>query len=98
MPFNSFNFWLIFPFIFSLYWLIPSRNADVKKWYLIVVSYLLYMNWKPIFAVVLLFVTVVTFCGAKVLPVDDKKRRRVLIWIFGLLSLLPLLVLHLFQM
>lgn len=92
MPFNSFNFWLIFPFIFSLYWLIPSRNVDVKKWYLILVSYLLYMNWKPVFAVVLLFVTVFTFFGAKVLPVDDKKRKRVLIWIFGLLSLLPLLV------
>ena len=92
MPFNSFNFWLIFPFIFSLYWLIPSKNVDIKKWYLIVVSYLLYMNWKPVFAVVLLFVTFVTFLGAKVLPVDDKKRKRVLIWIFGLLSLLPLLV------
>ena len=65
---------------------------DIKKWYLIVVSYLLYMNWKPVFAVVLLFVTFVTFFGAKVLPVDDKKRKRGLIWIFGLLSLLPLLV------
>lgn len=27
MPFNSFNFWLIFPFIFGIYWLIPTIAA-----------------------------------------------------------------------
>ncbi len=92
MPFNSFNFWLVFPFIFSFYWLIPSKYAAMKKWYLILVSYLLYMNWKPAFAVVLLFVTGVTFYGAKALSVDDKQRRYGMIWITGLLSLLPLLI------
>ena len=35
MPFNSFNFWLIFPFIFGVHWLIPAkynvwRKADVE--------------------------------------------------------------------
>lgn len=25
MPFNSFNFWLIFPFIFELYWLLLAK-------------------------------------------------------------------------
>ena len=67
MPFNSFSFWLIFPLVFGLYWLIPSRFRSYKKWYLIIVSYLLYMNWKPAFAVVLLYVTVVNFYGAKAL-------------------------------
>ena len=67
MPFNSFNFWHVFPLLFGLYWLIPSRFPSYKKWYLIIVSYLLYMNWKPAFAVVLLFVTGITFYGAKAL-------------------------------
>ena len=25
MPFNSLNFWLVFPFIFGLFWLIPAK-------------------------------------------------------------------------
>lgn len=52
MPFNSFNFWLVFPLLFGLYWLIPSRFPSYKKWYLIIVSYLLYMNWKQAFVFV----------------------------------------------
>ena len=31
MPFNSFNFWLVFPFIFSLYWLIPAKYNQWRK-------------------------------------------------------------------
>ena len=65
MIFNSFSFWLVFPFIFFGYWLIPSQFAKAKKWFLVVVSYLLYMNWKPSFALALLFVTLITFYGAK---------------------------------
>ena len=92
MSFNSFSFWLIFPVVFLSYWLIPYRMNSFRKWYLIIVSYLLYMNWNPAFAVVLLFVSGITFYGAKALSVDDKIRRYSLIWIFALLTLLPLLV------
>ena len=91
MPFNSFNFWLVFPLIFSFYWLIPSKYASYKKWYLIFISYLLYMNWKPAFALVLFWVTCATFFGAKVLFGNEKKKSRHLIWLFSLMSLFPLL-------
>ena len=63
MPFNSLNFWLVFPFIFGLYWLIPAKYNQARKVFLMLVSYLLYMNWKPAFALVLLGVTLVTFWG-----------------------------------
>jgi len=63
MPLNSFNFWLIFPIIFGIYWLIPAKYNSSRKWFLILVSYLLYMNWKPAFAVVLLLVTLITYRG-----------------------------------
>lgn len=93
MPFNSFNFWLIYPFIFGLYWLIPAKYNQVRKVMLILVSYLLYMNWKPVFALVLLGVTLVTFWGGCLLDgqPDIKKRKR-LVWLFAVLSILPLLV------
>lgn len=63
MPFNSFQFWFLFPVIFLVYWLIPARFNPWRKVFLVVVSYLLYMNWKPAFALVLLGVTLITFGG-----------------------------------
>ena len=38
MPYNSFNFWLIFPFIFGLYWLIPAKYNQWRKVFLVLVS------------------------------------------------------------
>ena len=66
MAFNSFQFWFIFPVIFLVYWLIPARYNVGRKVWLVLVSYLLYMNWKPAFALVLLGVTLITFCGGGV--------------------------------
>ena len=63
MLFNTFNFWLIFPFIFGIYWLIPYRYNVLRKLFLLIVSYLLYMNWKPAYGLVLLFVSLITYGG-----------------------------------
>lgn len=63
MAFNSFNFWLVFPFIFLFYWVIPAKWNTWRKIFLVIVSYLLYMNWKPAYALVLLGVTLVTYGG-----------------------------------
>lgn len=63
MTFNSFSFWLVFPLIFGVYWLIPAKWNQWRKVFLIMVSYLLYMNWKPTFALVLLAITLVTYRG-----------------------------------
>lgn len=99
MTFNSFSFWLVFPLIFGVYWLIPAKWNQWRKVFLIVVSYLLYMNWKPTFAFVLLAITLVTYGGGYLIDnqlIDDNelriKRRKRLIWLFAVLSLLPLLV------
>ena len=97
MPFNSFNFWLIFPFIFGIYWLIPAKWNQWRKVFLVMASYLLYMNWKPAFALVLLGVTLVTYWGGQVLERKDERekitvKRKRLVWLFGLIGLLPLLV------
>ena len=58
MAFNIFNFWMVFPFIFGLYWLIsPKYNL----WWialLIVMCNLLYINWKTAFGIDLLGVAV----------------------------------------
>lgn len=104
MAFNSFSFWLVFPFIFGLYWLIPAKYNQWRKVFLVLASYLLYMNWKPAFAIVLLGVTFVTYWGGQFLSSEFKveslesvnslksSRRKRLAWCFALLALLPLLV------
>ncbi len=92
MPFNSFNFWLIFPFIFGLYWLIPAKYNQARKVFLVLVSYLLYMNWKPAFAIVLLGVTLITYWGGRRLDNQKANGKKSLAWLFTLLAVLPLLV------
>jgi len=99
MSFTSFNFWVVFPLIFCFYWLIPPKWNQWRKLFLVAVSYLLYMNWKPGFALVLLGVTLVTFCGGHILQVNgnggsvnDSSRRKRLVWLFSLLGILPLIV------
>lgn len=99
MAFNSFNFWLVFPFVFGFYWLIPAKWNQWRNVFLVVASYLLYMNWKPAFALVLLGVTLITYIGGKIFDSERVKneelkvnRRKRLIWLFALLGLLPLLV------
>jgi len=99
MVFNSFSFWIVFPFIFGFYWLIPSKCNQWRKVFLVVASYWLYMNWKPAFALVLLGVTLITYWGGQIFDgerVNNEElkvgRRKRLIWLFSLLGLLPLLV------
>ena len=93
MRFNSLNFLLLFPFIFCFYWAIPARYGQGRKWFLILVSYLLYINWKPAFALVLLGVTVITYIGALILDSQlTRSRKRILASFFSILALFPLLV------
>lgn len=89
MPFNSFSFWLVYPLIFAFYWLIPVNRNTWRKVFLLVMSYLLYMNWKPSFALVLLGVTLITFWGGSLFDGGKKKK---LIWPMTLLGILPLLI------
>lgn len=69
MLYNSFAFLLFFPTVTCLYYLIPQTW---KRWYLLIVSYLFYMNWNPTYALLLAFVTLTTYGGAK--QIASKKK------------------------
>ena len=57
--------------------------------FLLAVSYLLYLNWKPVYALILLGVTLVTYYGARLIEKNERKKQ---IMVLGaVLSLLPLL-------
>ena len=73
--------------------MIPVKFNLARKVFLILVSYLLYMNWKPAFAIVLLGVTLITYFGGYLLDKNKIERSRKSIAIlFAILSLLPLIV------
>lgn len=90
MIYNSFNFILLFPLIFLLYYLIPAKYQTVRNWYLLAVSYSLYIAWKPIYALILLGVTGITYCFALYVGKPQLKGRKALLTTGVILSLLPL--------
>lgn len=58
MNFNSFQYLLFLPITVILYFILPKR---IKNPMLLVASYYFYMNWNPVYALLMLFSTVVTF-------------------------------------
>ena len=88
MIFNSFNFIVLFPLIFLLYYAIPAKYAKGRNLYLLIVSYLLYLQWKPVYALILLGVTAVTYYAA--IAVERAKRPKRILTAGVLLALLPL--------
>lgn len=65
MSFVSFRFWVILPLVFILYWLIPSKYIRIKNLYLLGLSLFFYVLWKPVFALILLYIIVATFSLSK---------------------------------
>lgn len=92
MNFTSFHFLLFFPAVCILYYLIPQRY----KWqYLLVVSYLFYINWQPIYAVLLFATTVVTYAGARLIEkTEEKPVRRKSIFIASCVIPISILVFY----
>ncbi len=92
MVVNSLNFWLVFPWLFLFYWLIPSKMVAARKWFLILVSYAIYMTFQPVCVLVLLGVTVITYWGGICIDKASKWRKRINA-LFICLALAPLVVL-----
>lgn len=94
MVYNSFLFIVVFPVIFFLYYLIPARLKNWRNVFLLITSYALYISWKPICVFILLGVTLITYYGGLIIEKqgDDNKRKTRILWVFSLLSLLPLII------
>ncbi|MDH8700875.1 alginate O-acetyltransferase complex protein AlgI [Dysgonomonadaceae bacterium PH5-43] len=78
MLFNSLPFLIFFPAVCILFWVLPQ---NLKNIFLLIASYFFYMNWKPIYALLILFSTLITWLsGIYIDKYSEKKnRKRVLI-------------------
>ena len=88
MIFNSFNFIVLFPLLFLLYYAIPAKHGKMRNMFLLFVSYLLYLQYKPMYALILLGVTAVTYYSA--LLIEKTNTRKPILTAGVLLALLPL--------
>lgn len=76
MLFNSFDFLIFFPVVCIIYFLLP--NNRYKNPFLLIVSYYFYMNWEPIYAVLIFLSTVLTYtCGILVEKNKIKNRKKI---------------------
>lgn len=98
MIYNSFNFLVVFPLLFLLYYVIPAKWNKGRNLYLLAVSYLLYANWKPVYALILLGVTLMTYLFARWI-VDGKRGRATVVGggIFNPFASSDIQVLQLYQ-
>lgn len=70
MIFTSFAFLVFFPAVCILFYLIPHRF----RWmYLLAVSYYFYVNWQPIYALLLFATTTVTYVCARFIGRGDSR-------------------------
>lgn len=83
MLFNSIAFILFFPAVVVLYFLLPSR---FRQLFLLVASYYFYMNWKPAYALLISFSTVVTYLAAILIENRPALKKRFL-WISLIINL-----------
>lgn len=75
MLFNSFEFLLFFPLVAIIYYLISPKY----RWlFLLVSSYYFYMNWQPIYALLIFTSTLVTYvCALKIDGTSVQKTKKV---------------------
>lgn len=78
MLFNSVPFLLFFPVVCALYYCIPAALLRARNLLLLAASYFFYMNWEPVYALLLLTSTVVTYVAARgIAHYADGGRRKV---------------------
>ena len=88
MVFTSFNFLIFFPIVAMLYWITPAKYRWVT---LLISSYYFYINLKPVFALLLVGVTLTTYIFSRLIEktsIESRKKAFMLLSI--LLILLPL--------
>ncbi|SCZ78630.1 MBOAT family O-acyltransferase [Pseudobutyrivibrio xylanivorans] len=79
MLFNSGVFLVFFPIVLIGYYIIPAKHRYI---WLLVASYYFYMQWNPIYVLLLLSSTLVTYFGALIIDKNEEiKIRRLCLFI-----------------
>ncbi len=87
MLFNSFAFLIFFPIVCIIYYALP--NLKLRNLFLLAASYYFYMNWQPVYALLLLASTGITYFAA-LGEVKYERKKKLFLWCGIVLNLLIL--------
>ena len=93
MSFNSIAFLLFFPIVCVCYFAIPAKHVKSRNLLLLVASYYFYMNWEPVYAILLLASTVVSYSAALGIEHFREKNKKELCLVGGVVLNLSILFL-----
>ena len=94
MVFNTFQFVWTLPIVFILYYCLvyffkkSSSQLQIGNAFLLIASYILYIQWRPVSVLFLLYVTAITYVFAIIL---NRRREKWILWTGIILTLIPLL-------
>ena len=90
MLFNSLDFLLFFPIVCITYWILPNK---IRNPFLLIASYYFYLNWKPIYGLLIFCSTIITWLCSLGIDKTEKKEYKKSILLFCLISNLYILFL-----
>lgn len=97
MIFNTFEFLWLFPVIFALYWIVARGEKDklyprVGNLLLVIISYGLYIKYNPVYVLVLLGVTVISYFAGLSIEHNRKKKTKIVLTVGVVAVTLPLVI------
>ena len=84
MLFTSLTFLLFFPIVCAVYYCLPKVTWRV--WFLLTASYLFYINLDPWCSLILLFSTIATYAGARLIGTQKKQSGKKK-WLWGIIAI-----------
>lgn len=86
MLFQSLSFLIFFPIVCLVYFLLPK--VGLRNFFLLGASYYFYMNWEPIYALLILSSTIITYFSAWGISLSlKKKNKKCWLWVSIILNL-----------
>ena len=82
MLFNSIDFAIFLPLVFTIYWIFASKKVGWQNSILVIASYVFYGWWDWRFLGLILFSTIVDYAiGIQLKNTDNQKHRKLLLWL-----------------
>ncbi len=81
MFFNSLDFAVFLPIVFTFYWLINSKNLQIQNAFIVIASYVFYSWWDWRFLALILTSTMVDYAvGRTLYNENNHTKRKALLW------------------
>ena len=81
MLFNSIDYFLFIPAVFSIYWFITQNNLTIQNIFLLISSYIFYAWWDWRFLFLIFFSTMIDyFAGLKIYSAKNNFQKKLFLW------------------